>query len=346
MKRTFLPATFLCLILLLSSFSVFSCQQETPLENDKKKEALKKVSITEVTHSILFIPLYTACEKGFFQENGLDVKIITLWDNTQALEHLNTGQTNFLLAGTENIFYQLQKENKTKLSAMAQICNSTGYFLVRKKNTNTFSWNELKRKVIVGLNHGDLSQMVLDQSLTAHNIIPLQDVHIVQNIPLGKNTTAFLGGVGNYVLLREPEASKLESLDAGIIIIDFSSEYQNLVANVLISSDEYLKANRTTSLSLINALHQSLQWINNSPPEDILEIAIKYFPNEDEKVLLRSICRYKNLGCWPYTPCINTSGLKKAQDIMISEKELNNNIPISKVMNNMAHDVVVDTANQ
>jgi len=46
------------------------------------------------------------------------------------------------------------------------------------------------------------------------------------------------------------------------------------------------------------ALQQGLNWVQKHSPEEIASIAQNFFPEQEEKTLLRGICRYKNLGCW------------------------------------------------
>lgn len=331
----------LLLFIIVLLLILLSCNQDIPDKlEDNEKETCIEVSITEVTHSIFFMPLYVACDKGFFQEEGLEVQLNTCWNEDQGIKKLLNGETNFLLAGPENICYQIQQENKNKIIALAQICNSTGYFLLSKDSTNSFSWSDLKRKVVIGLNHGNISQMVLNDILKSHNIQPLHDVHLIQNIPLQTRPAAFLGEIGNYIILREPEASRIELQEAGKVVQTISIDDKTLVTNVLLSTEDYLNSNNNTSSKLINALYKSLQWLEDNNPETILDVANKYFPNEKEKALLRAICRYKNLNIWPENPCINITDLNNSQSLMITEKELNDFIPICEVISNIAKNVI------
>ena len=41
------------------------------------KDNENKITIAEVTHSLFYAPMYVAKEKGFFNEVGLEVEIVT-----------------------------------------------------------------------------------------------------------------------------------------------------------------------------------------------------------------------------------------------------------------------------
>ena len=62
MKR--LTALLLCLIMLLA---LAACS--------KDENGLRKVTLNEVTRSVFYAPLYVACSKGFFAEEGLEVDL-------------------------------------------------------------------------------------------------------------------------------------------------------------------------------------------------------------------------------------------------------------------------------
>ena len=43
----------------------------------KNGDKLKKVTLSEVTHSVFYAPQYAALVLGFFEENGLDIELST-----------------------------------------------------------------------------------------------------------------------------------------------------------------------------------------------------------------------------------------------------------------------------
>ena len=41
-----------------------------------KKDESKKIVVSEVTHSVFYSPLYVAIEKGYFQDENIDIELI------------------------------------------------------------------------------------------------------------------------------------------------------------------------------------------------------------------------------------------------------------------------------
>lgn len=44
--------------------------------NKNNNENLTKVKVSEVAHTIFYAPMYVAIEKGYYQEEGIDIELI------------------------------------------------------------------------------------------------------------------------------------------------------------------------------------------------------------------------------------------------------------------------------
>ncbi|QUH31924.1 ABC transporter substrate-binding protein [Vallitalea guaymasensis] len=51
------------------------------LSGCNNKSNLTTVRLNEVVHSIFYAPQYVAIEKGFFEDEGLDIELTTGWGN-------------------------------------------------------------------------------------------------------------------------------------------------------------------------------------------------------------------------------------------------------------------------
>lgn len=74
MKKRF---TALLLVALMLSAALCACASK---EEDAAGENLPektKVVLNEVAHSIFYAPMYVAIEEGYFQEEGIDLELVT-----------------------------------------------------------------------------------------------------------------------------------------------------------------------------------------------------------------------------------------------------------------------------
>lgn len=67
-KKVF--STFLVIVLLLTSVTLFGC-------SNKKEESLQKIKLNEVVRSVFYAPMYAAINEGFFKEEGIDIDLST-----------------------------------------------------------------------------------------------------------------------------------------------------------------------------------------------------------------------------------------------------------------------------
>ena len=71
----------LLLLLALSMTALFGCSQTKETKHasaiTNKEENLTPVTLNEVAHSIFYAPMYVAIEKGYFEEEGINLNLVT-----------------------------------------------------------------------------------------------------------------------------------------------------------------------------------------------------------------------------------------------------------------------------
>ena len=63
----------------------------TPAEETEQKE-LVKVTLNEVAHSIFYAPQYAAIELGYFEEEGIQVELVTGFGAVRKAKFLNISE--------------------------------------------------------------------------------------------------------------------------------------------------------------------------------------------------------------------------------------------------------------
>lgn len=71
------------------------------LKTKKEDTNLKKVTLTEVTHSIFYAPQYLADSLGYFEEEGLDVEITLSQGADAVMSAVLSGDADIGFCGTE-----------------------------------------------------------------------------------------------------------------------------------------------------------------------------------------------------------------------------------------------------
>ena len=121
----------------------------------KKKDStedktLSKVTLNEVAHSIFYAPQYVAIEEGYFEEEGLDLTLVTGFGADKTMTAVISGEADIGFMGAEASIYAYQEGATDPVMNFAQLTQRAGNFLVARKEMPAFTWNDLKGKKVLG----------------------------------------------------------------------------------------------------------------------------------------------------------------------------------------------------
>jgi NitT/TauT family transport system substrate-binding protein len=90
----------------------------------------KLVRIGEVTRSLFYAPQYVAIEKGFFEEEGLDIELTTTPGGDKTMTALLSNVIDVALVGSETSIYVYQQGTDDPVINFAQLTQTDGTFLM------------------------------------------------------------------------------------------------------------------------------------------------------------------------------------------------------------------------
>lgn len=130
---------FLSLLLVATlSLSLISCSTDSDKD---KSDANKESGLKEVTLILDYVPntnhtgFYVAKDKGYFKDQGLDVKIIEPGDNS-VTTLLAAGKGDYGISFQEDVTYSLALDEPMPIKAIATIIqhNTSGFASLKEKN--------------------------------------------------------------------------------------------------------------------------------------------------------------------------------------------------------------------
>lgn len=297
------------------------------------EDNLQVVKLTEVVHSIFYAPQYVALEKNYFEEEGLKIELSTAWGGDKAAASLMSNNTDIALIGPEPTIYIYKQGGKDYIVNFAQLTNTAGSFLLAREPMPDFKWQDVKGKTIIGNRPGGAPQMVLQYSLENRNIIPGKDVEVITNLDFTANAGAFVSGMGDFVQLFEPAASKLEAENQGYVVGSFGNAGGNIPYTVYMAKASYIKNNPIIIQSFTNAIYKAQIWVEKHSAKEIANSIQEYFPDTERDILVKVIGRYKEQDTWDKNPIIEREVFEHYQDIMILAGELENYVEYNIIVN-------------
>lgn len=166
----------------------------------EEKNSLTKVTLNEVAHSIFYAPMYVAIEKGYFEDEGIDLTLVTGFGADKTMTALVSGEADIGFMGTESSIYAYIEGSEDYAVNFAQLTQRAGNFLVAREPIENFKWSDLKGKNVLGGRAGGTPQMVFEYILKKNRIDPSADLTIDQSIDFGSTAAAFSGGQGDFTV--------------------------------------------------------------------------------------------------------------------------------------------------
>ena len=119
-------------------------------KKDKEDEKLSKVTLNEVAHSVFYAPQYVAIEKGYFEEEGLNLTLVTGFGADKTMTAVISGEADIGFMGAEASVYAYQEGATDPVINFAQLTQRAGNFLVAREEMPDFKWEDLKGEKVLG----------------------------------------------------------------------------------------------------------------------------------------------------------------------------------------------------
>lgn len=133
------------------------CEEKTTASKSIQKEVQKtaepellKVTLNEVAHSIFYAPQYVAIENGYFEEEGIELNLVTGFGADKVMTAVLSGEADIGFMGAESSIYAYQEGANDPVVNFAQLTQRAGNFLVAREEMPNFTWQDLKGADILG----------------------------------------------------------------------------------------------------------------------------------------------------------------------------------------------------
>ena len=319
-----------------------------PLGSCSKNE--NKLTIAEVTHSVFYAPMYVAKNKGYFDEVGLEVDIITTPGADKVMAALLSKDAQIGLMGPEATVYVYQNGQNDYAINFAQLTQKDGSFLLGRDKVDTFSYDILKGKTIIGGRKGGMPEMTLEYVLKKNGLTitqngenPDADVNIRTDVSFDATTGVFVAGESDFCTAFEPVGTQIEKQGKGYIIASLGELLNEEVPYTCFSSlKSYLNKNEDKLTRFTKAIIKGLDYVNNNKPEDIASYLQKDFSSSSNEELINVINNYKNINAWPIEMNFTKKSFDKLIDIVKEANELEKDVvvPYEKLVINQ----IINTA--
>jgi len=305
-------------------------------------QELETVRLSEVVRSVFYAPQYVAINKGFFEEEGIQIDLSTAWGADKGAAALISGSVDVGFFGSEATVYIYQQGATDHLVGFAQLTARDGSFFLTRDVDEEFEWDNVRGKTIVGARIGGVPQMALEWVLKKHGIEPFVDVEIITSLAFEAAVGAFESGLGDYIAQFEPALSEIEARGRGKIVASIGAEAGPMTYTVYHAKKSSLDENPDLFARFTRAIHKGQLWVASHSAEEVAEVIAPFFPLIEHEILVRSMGLYQSIDAWPTTPVISEEHFIHLQEVMIEAGELEDFTPFSVLMDTEIAQSVVD----
>lgn len=297
----------------------------------KKSDTIR---LNEVTHSIFYAPLYTAINKGYFEDEGLTIELTNGGGSDASMTALLSGSADIALMGPETNVYVISQGRTDYPVIFGQLTKRDGSFLVGRAAEPNFSWQNLANKYIIGGRRGGSPAMSLEYALKQNGLTPGTDVTLDLTVAFNMTVGAFEGGLGDYVTMFEPTASEYVAAGKGFIVASVGQESGEVPFTCFSANKSYLAANPQKIEKFLKAIMRGYNFIMNAELEDVIDSLVPSFDGSSRTSIGYAVTSYKNIDAWMNTPIMQESAFTRLQDVMQGAGELTNRVDFADAVNN------------
>jgi len=325
MKKIIISLIGICLVLLVFAVTYFKYQNDSDLTT---------IRIAEVTHSIFYAPMYVAIEKGFFEEEGIEIELILTPGADRVAAAVLSNDVEVGFAGPESAIYVYNGGEEDYLVTFAGLTKRDGQFIVSRSDIKNFELKDMVGKTVLAGRVGGMPLLNFQNALRNADINE-RDLTINTSIEFAALAGAFIGNNGDFVNLFEPLATKLEKEGFGFIVGSVGQLSGEVPYTCFYARKSFIENNEDLLIGFNNAIARGLKFVEENNAEEIANAILSQFPDTSLNDLITIINRYKEADSWLQNPFITEESFKNLQDIMIDAKQITTHVPFKTLINNL-----------
>lgn len=292
--------------------------------NDDKKynDNLESVTIAQWGQEkyLIYLPLYIAQEKGFFEDEGVKVNVKYSGNDDQVFASVIKGDADFGVG--DPIFAAISKEKGGNGKVVANIVNGVALWGIAKNN---FPIDNVKKKEdLAGLRIGTFPKPSTTYTLIKNTIKSggdrLSDTKIVE-ATFGAQIALLESNSADIVMELEPGASIAESKGYKIVY-SLPSFYGDFSFTGLTTTDNVINKKPIIVQKTVNALERACTYAHKDI-EGAISVATKLFPDLESKVIANAVHRMLSDETIPNHVFISDEGWSRTVKIRRQVGDLN-----------------------
>ena len=242
-----------------------------------------------------------------------------------------SGEADIGFTGAEETVYAYLEGTADPVVNFAQLTQRAGNFVVGREKDNSFTWEKLKNKEVLGGRKGGMPEMVFEYVL-AQKGIDKKDVNINQSIDFGSTAAAFSGGQGDYTIEFEASATLLGQKGDGYVVASLGEESGYVPYTSFSARKSYIEKNAETIQAFTDALQKGMDYVQEHSAEEIAKCIAPQFAETGSDTLTAIVARYQEQDTWKKDLIFHKDAFDLLQNILEDSDVLKERVPYEKLV--------------
>lgn len=282
---------------------------ESSAAGDEATQETYDVKITQAFQSLYYLSLYVAQERGFFEENGINIdgEIGNAGSGGAALATVLQGESQIALGGPENVAFTNEKGGSTV--AFSAAANSAPNWMVARHGVEFESIEDVVGKSITVATCCVTANTLLKELLASNGIEWGVDVTI-NEVQQGSEVAPAISGSTDFAVAGEPLIS--QAVSQGLeIVYDWTEQYPDFAYSTFMTTREIAEEQPEMIAAFTRSINSALEHIH-ADPEDAVAVAIDVFPELDPEVVEAAVNRMIESNVYPESALVTESAITNA----------------------------------
>lgn len=146
---------------------------------------------------------------------------------------------------------------------------------------------------------------------------------------------SFIGGVGDFVNLFEPNATKLENEGLGYVVGSVGELSGEMPYTAFYARKRYIENNRQTIEKFNKAINKGIKYVIEHSDKEVAEAILDQFPDNSLNEVEEIVKRYRDADSWLDNTTISEESFKNLENIMIDNELLDDYVPFLELVINL-----------
>ena len=160
----------------------------------------------------------------------------------------------------------------------------------------------------------------------------ISKININTSVDFASLSGSFIAGMGDYVNLFEPNATKLEQQGFGYVVGSIGELSGEMPYTAFYARKSFIDNNKDTILAFNRAINKGLEYVNNHSNEEVANVILKQFPDSSKNEIITIVGRYRDADSWLDNTTITKESYENLEDIMIDNILLDEYVPFDALV--------------